>query len=135
MKDRTPRFEQTAIATEPSPSDPRSIVAPSIDWATIDRNARLEHELAKKAIAWVLADRTCEDHSVAITRIEAEAGESLVDEVGGGVSPSVLLTRLECEKISFQLAEQRERRCDDEFRQAARVLVSALEEATGSKDP
>ena len=110
-------------------ADPRALIAPSIDWAAVDRNTDLQHELAKKAIAWVLADRTCEEHSAAIARIESAVGVRMAT---GDAPPDIagaLLAKLEREKIDFRIADQRAQRHDDEFRQVARRLVDALEEA------
>jgi hypothetical protein len=124
---RSPRFEGERLPPEPPHSDPRTLVAPSVDWAAVDRNAALQHELALRAIAWVLADRTCEDRSAALTRIEDEidahmAGRDDLDDRGRD-----LHGQLEREKISFHLTDQNAQKCDDEFRQAARKLVAALE--------
>lgn len=124
---RTPRFEATKVPPEPPRVDSRTIVAPQIDWATVDRNANLQHELAQKAIAWVLADRTCEDHSAAIVRLKDEA--ALLRE------KTELLAKLERENIDFHLADQRAQKCDDEFRQAARKLVAALEPCLSACHP
>lgn len=125
---RTPRFKSTRNPPEAPHVDPRTVVAPSIDWFTVDRHASLKDELDKRAIAWVLADRICEDHSAAITRIEDEIDDRLA---AGDAPPDLgqLLAKLESAKISFRLADQQAQRCNDEFRQAARVLVAALEES------
>ena len=124
---RSPRFEHAATAPEPRPADPRALIAPSVNWGTVDRAADLQHALASRAIAWVVADRTCEEHSAAVTRIKNEVGALIAD----GNAPAdlgELLAKLEGEEVSFHLADQRAQRCDDEFRQAARILVAALEE-------
>jgi hypothetical protein len=130
-KRRAPRFEHTVVPPDPPRADPRAIVTPSIDWIAVDRHASLQHELGKKAIAWVMADRTCEDHSAALARVEDE----IDDRLAAGDAPPDLgheLAKLESAKISFRLADQRAQRCNDEFRQAARVLVAALEDAPGA---
>ncbi len=126
-KRRSPRFEHTRLPPEPPRADPRALVAPAIDWAAVDRAADLQHELTRKAIAWVLADRVADDHSAALARVEDEVehlpkGREL-DEHDRG-----LLKKLEHEEIGFHLASQRAEKCDDEFRQAARRLVAELEE-------
>lgn len=131
---KTPRFETDELPQPPQRVDSRAIVAPSIDWTTVDRNAALQHELAQRGAAWVLADRICEEHAAALTRLEDEI-DSLLPK-GSAPSEHVqdLLKKLEREKIHFQLANQLEDLCDDEFRQAARRLVAALEDARG-EDP
>jgi hypothetical protein len=145
---RSPRFESTEVPPEPPRPDPRTIVAPSINWATVDRTAHLQHELMLKGIAWVLADRVADDHSAALTRLENEVDEHLpkspvflmVTGTTGtlGSAPNEhareLLKKLEHEKIGFHLASQRAEKCDDEFRQAARKLVEALEDAPALLD-
>lgn len=62
MKRRTPRFESTKLLPELPRVDPRTVIAPSIYWAAVDRHVSLQHELAQKAIAWALAESTAEDH-------------------------------------------------------------------------
>ncbi len=104
---RSPCFERKNTSPEPSPVDPRALVAPSIDWATIDRHAALQHELAQRAVTWVLADRACE---TALALVENKE------------TPS----DLEHRKTNFRRADQQAQRCDEEFRQAARRLVDAL---------
>lgn len=123
MKRRSPRFEDTKLPPEPPRADPRATIAPTIDWKTVDRNAGLQHELAKRAIAWVLADRTCEDRSAALARTQDDADARLA----AGAQLQELLAKLEGEKIDFHLASQHAEKCDDEFRQTARKLVEALE--------
>lgn len=125
MKRRSPRFEETRLPPEPPRADPRATIAPTIDWAMVDRNAALQHELSLRAIAWVLADRSAEDNSAICTRLEDE-----IDALRGrdpNVHTQELLTKLESATIDFKLANQRAEKCDDEFRQAARKLVEALE--------
>jgi hypothetical protein len=122
-KRRSPCFEGAKWPPQPPSIDPRTLVAPGIDWAAIDRNASLQHELALRAIAWVLTDRICDDQSAKLTRIEGEIEcSSTLDHRG-----RELLAQLEREKIDFHLASQRAEARDDEFRQAARKLVEALE--------
>lgn len=98
-------------------------LVPSIDWGTVDRMTDLAHELTQKAIAWVLADRVCEDHAAALTRIEDEADAQLSE-----IERALLLGKLERARIDFRLTDQRAQTCDDEFRQTARKLVDALEQ-------
>lgn len=100
------------------------------DWAAIDRTADLQRELARKAIAWVLADRVAEDHSASYDRITKEAEARMREKTEPNVGDCELLAKLEHEKKGFHLADQRAQRCDDEFRQTARKLVAELE-----KDP
>lgn len=124
---RAPRFTHTVETPEPPSADPRALIAPKIDWAAIDRTANLQVELAKKAIAWVVADRTCEEHSATLTRTE----DKIDDCLAAGDAPtdlkSELLAQLERERIDFQLSSRRAEVADDEFRQAARRLVTGLE--------
>jgi hypothetical protein len=139
MMRRSPRFESTKLPPEPPHVDLRATIAPSIDWGTVDRNASLQHELAQKAIAWVLADRIADDHSATLTRLEDEVDAQLprkeaIDAITDKVDLSQpdeqtreLLGKLEYEKIEFHLASRRAEKCDEEFRQAARKLVTALE--------
>jgi hypothetical protein len=126
-KRRSPRFEHARLPPEPPRVDPRTLVAPSIDWAAVDRTSNLQHELTLKAIAWVLADRVAEDHSITLTRIENEIDAQLPRGSAPNEHARELLGKLEHEKIGFHLASQRAEKCDDEFRQAARKLVVALE--------
>ena len=138
---RSPRFESTEVSPEPLRSDPRAVVAPSINWAAVDHVASLQHDLSQKAIAWALADRAAEDQSAACTRIEDEIDALLPkghEVCRARTAPlrfeqpnehmQELLKTLEYETIGFRLANQRAEKCDDEFRQAARKLVTALEE-------
>jgi len=129
-KTHGPRFENTEMPVSPPRPDPRATVAPMIDWAAVDRTANLQHELAKKAIAWVLADRICDDHTASLDRVQDEAnlagflrGKADLDDQG-----RELLGRLEQAKISFKKACRRAEQYDEEFRQAARLLVATLEE-------
>lgn len=101
-------------------------LAPSTNWDAVDRTMDLQHELTQKAIAWVLADRICEDHSVTLVRLEEEVGARLPKGQAPTEHARELLGKLEHEKIGFRLADQRAQKCDDEFRQAARKLVAAL---------
>lgn len=116
MKRRTPRFEDAREATD------------------LDRTLNLQHELAQKAIAWVLADRICDDHAATLTRIEDEVDAHLHRKYPWEEQePSdnrALLGKLEYAKISFQLADQRAQKRDQEFREAAKKLVDALEQQT-----
>jgi hypothetical protein len=123
----------TAVEALPSPADPRALIAPSVDWTMIDRAADLQRELASKAIAWVLADRTCEEHSAALARIEDEFDTQIADGTALADIGGELLNRLDRAKIDFQLADQRAQRHDDEFRQTARRIVATLEETAASR--
>ena len=127
MKRREPRFESTKLPPQPPRVDSRTTIAPSIDWATVDRTMNLQHELAQKAIGWVLADRVAEDHSATLTRLEDEVDKQLPKGSEPSEHARELLGKLEHEKIGFRLASQRAEKCDDAFRQAARKLVVALE--------
>jgi hypothetical protein len=120
MEHRSPRFTSTRLPPTPPRIDPRSIVAPAIDWAKIDQNKALQHELTLRAIAWTLADRQCDDLSAALVRAKTET-----DTLGN--APDAQLAKLERAQINFQRACQRVEECDDEFRQAARKLVDTLE--------
>ena len=123
---RSPRFEGTKLSPEPPRVDPRAILAPSINWATVDRTMNLQHELAQKGIAWVLADRSCEDHSAALARVEDET-ERLRGKTDLDAADRTLLGTLEQKKMSFQIACRSVERCKDEWEQVARSLVAALE--------
>ena len=129
---RSPRFESTEVLPEPSRSDPRAVVAPSINWVAVDHVANLQHDLSQKAITWVLADRAAEDQSATCTRIEDEIDAQLPKGQELNEHAQELHKALEYEKIGFRLANQRAEKCDDEFRQAARKLVTALEEGQGA---
>ena len=124
---RSPRFEDTQVSHEPPRPDPREIVAPSINWAAIDHITDLKHELSLRAIAWVLADRVADDHAATLARIEDETTVHLPKGQEPNTQALDLLKTLEYEKIGFRLAHQSAEKCDDEFRQAARKLVEALE--------
>ena len=99
-------------------------LSPTIDWTAIGRM----DELTQKAFAWVLADRICEDRSAALTRVE-DAKNNIRLLKGHHRD---LHTHLERD---FKIADQRAQKCDDEFRQAARRLVTALEEAAEAAAP
>ena len=119
-------------SSTPASPDPRVLVAPHIDWKTIDRNADLQHELSRKAIAWVIADRACDDQSAVCTRLEDEVDEThLTEKLRTGGAPSAaereLLVKLESEKIAFQVSCHQVEKCEQEFKQAARRLVASLE--------
>lgn len=137
---RSPRFESAKRPPEPPRVDQRAIRAPSINWIAVDRVAYLQHELAQRGIAWALAEREDEEHSAKLTRLEDEVEAALPPkEARAAITGNVelrtpdehakeLLTQLEYAKIGFQLANQHAEKCIDEFRQAARTLVAALEE-------
>ena len=124
---RSPRFADTKLPIEPARVDPRTVVAPSIDWAAVDRTMDLQHKLTQKAIAWVISDRACEERSAALARIEdscaALRGKADLDAVD-----RALLGTLEQEKISFQIACRNVERSEDEWKQLARRLVDTLEQ-------
>jgi len=124
MDHRSPRFTSTRLPPTTPRTDPRTIVAPSVDWAKVDQNLALQHELTLRAIAWTLADRECDDLSAALVRVKdaatAEAGDT---------EPDILIARLEEARNIFQSACRRVEECDDAFRQAARKLVDNLEGA------
>jgi hypothetical protein len=133
MEQRVPHFAATRLPPRPPRIDPRLIVAPSVDWTRVDRTAALQHELALRGIAWVLADRACDDLSAALTRaqdmVDACGGDSATDtpDMVPDDPRSSALTRLEGVRDNFQRACRRVEERDDEFRQAARKLVDALE--------
>lgn len=111
---RSPHFKRTEISADPPRADPRAAVAPAIDWTAIDRHADLQHELTQKAIAWVLADRDCEDRSAALARVQE--------------APDVQRADLKDKDVDFKLACRRVETADSEFRQVARRIVEALEQ-------
>lgn len=127
-KRRTPHFEDTKIPPQPAAIDPRTLVAPGVDWAAIDRNMNLQHELSLKAIAWVLAERACDDCAAKELRAKEAAahlhGKALLDD-----HDQALLTTLEGEKKNFSIACRLLEKRDDEFHQTARKLVEALDES------
>jgi hypothetical protein len=125
---RTPRFETADAPSEPPCPDPRAVVAPSINWAAVDRITNLKDVLAQKAIAWVLSDRIADDHSAKLGRLQDEVAAQLPQGQEPDEHAKELLKTLEYEKIGFHLANQHADKCDDEFRQVARRLVTALEE-------
>jgi len=120
MDHRSPRFTSTRLPPTAPRTDPRAIIAPSINWAKVDQNRALQHELTLRAIAWTLADRQCDDLSAALVCIKDEAN-------GVHTEPNILLSKLEEARTNFRLACRRVEECDDELRQAARELVDALE--------
>jgi hypothetical protein len=126
-KRRSPRFEHTGMPPEMPQADPRTLIAPSITWAAVDRNTSLQSELTKKAIAWVLAARTGEECLTALDHIKDEIGKCLANGDAPADLKSELLTRHEHAKEAFHLADQHEQRCDDEFKQVARLIVAELE--------
>jgi hypothetical protein len=132
MKLRSPRFATTRLPPEPPRGDPRAVVAPSIDWTRVDRTMSLQHELTLKAIAWVIADRACEEFSATLTRIEDET-DRLRGRTKLDASAHELLGKLEQEKISFRIACKNAERCDLEFKQKARTIVAALETGVTTK--
>lgn len=131
---RSPRFENTKLSPTAPRQDPRAMVAPSIDWAAVDRTQSLQHELTLKAIAWVLADRVCEDRA-ANERLAQEAAAPLHGKAQLDDHDLERLAVLERLKIDFRMACWQVERCDDEFRQVARKLVEWLEQGVRSKSP
>lgn len=115
VKLRVPRFEEDVIAPEPPRVDPRMAIDSTINWVAIDQAAALQQELALKAIAWVQADRICEDKSAELARAQDDLADTTTIEV------------------DFKKADQEAQRCDDEFRQAARKLVEILNQVTREK--
>ncbi len=121
-KRRTSRFEQQD-----------EVKPPAVQPLATD----LERELVRKAVAWVLADRTSDDHEAVLSRVEKEVDEHLrslacvENDEHRSVSDreliAVISAKLETAKASFHLADQRAVKCDEEFRQVARKLVEALE--------
>ena len=128
---RSAHFEDTTLPPEPSRVDVRAIIAPTIDWSRVDRTMDFQHKLIQKEIAWVLADRTCEDRSAALARIEDECGP-LRGKTDLDAAERDLLGKLEQEKIAFQIACRNVERCNDERNQLARRLVDMLEEGSSS---
>lgn len=118
---RSPRFTSTRLPPTLPRIDPRTIVAPTVDWAKVDQNKALQHELTLRAIAWTLADRQCDDLSAALVSAKIET------DTPGDTAPDDRLAKLERAQNNFQHGCQRVEECDDEFRQAARKLVDALE--------
>lgn len=124
MARRVPHFATTRLPPTPPRVDPRTLVAPSVDWGMIDRCAALQQALAHHAIAWVLADRDCADLSAALLRVEDDVNSHVSNAEDPG---SDLLVRLEVVRREFQQACQLVEERDDEFRQAARQLTDAME--------
>jgi hypothetical protein len=92
-----------------------------VDWTKVDQNKALQHELTLRAIAWTLADRQCDDLSAALVNAKIETATP------GDTGQDGQLAKLERTQNNFQRACRRVEECDDEFRQAARKLVDALE--------
>lgn len=126
MDHRSPRFTSTRLPPTAPRIDPRRIVAPTIDWVKVDQHRALQHELTLRAIAWTLADRECDDLSATLIRVKDEV------DTPENAATNILLAKLEEARTRFQHACRRVEECDDEFRQAARKLVDALE---GPFDP
>lgn len=127
MGTRSPRFEATKVPPVPPAADPRETASPGIDWAKIDRMQALQHELTLKTVAWVLADRDCEDASAMLTRIEDETGH-LRGKTNLEPSDGELLAKLERAQIDFRIADQKVQKCNDERDQTSRKLVATLEQ-------
>ena len=127
-KQRSPRFEPRACSEAP-PRTSEAVDAVLLAASSSSHLTGLRRLLAQRAIAWVLADRICDDHSAMLTRVEEEVTTSLQARKATSAQDLALLQKLDREKVGFHLADQRAQRCDDEFRQAARDLVAALEKA------
>lgn len=127
MKRRAPNWQRDEPPKSVPPEDQRSVVTPLANWTTVDRLATLQDVLSQKAIAWALADRICDDHSATLARLEKEIDVRLRQDQEPNEEERALLSKLEYAKIGFQLACRRVEKCDDELRQAARMLVDALE--------
>ena len=112
---RSPRFARAEVPPAPPRDDPRAVIAPAIDWTTIDRHADLQRDLALKAIAWVLAERDCEDRSAALVQDARDGRTDRKDK-----------------DVDFKLACKRAETADNEFRQVARRIVDALEQRPSS---
>jgi hypothetical protein len=116
---------------EPKIEDPQPGVALSIDPRAGEHATHLGRELMLKAIAWVLADRICEERSSALTLLEDVAGPLLRPPFRDlSIAELKQLEQLKQAKIDFQSTSQEEDRCNDEFRQTARKLVDTLEKET-----
>jgi hypothetical protein len=126
MEHRSPSFTTTRLPPTPPRDDPRTVVAPLINWPRIDRHEALQHELTLRAIAWVLADRTCDDLSATLARAK-DAADTITRNTTPDEHASSLFTRLEGARVNFKQACRQYEECDEEFRQAARKLVDALE--------
>ncbi len=74
----------------------------------IDGVADFQQELSRRAIAWTLADRECDDLAAALTQV--------------GDEDSARST-----KVTFQRACRRVEECDESLRQGARQLTGMLE--------
>ena len=122
VEHRIPHFLPTRRRPEPPQIDPRTIVAPAIDWTRIDRYNALQHDLSIRAIAWVRADRACDELSATLAHAKDAADACRED-----TPVHVLITRLEEVRIEFKRACRQFEECEDKFRQAAHKLVAALE--------
>lgn len=122
---RSARFEKVAKTPDPQKTDPRATAAPGIDWSRVDRMMDLQYELTKKAIAWVLADRACDD-SAAAENLARDAIAPLHGRADLTVLEQDRFAAHERLKIDFQLACRRVERCDEEFKQLARRIVDML---------
>lgn len=118
----------TSLTPSTPPLDLRGVVAPSIDWAAVDRTASFQHVLTQKALAWAIADRVCEDQAAVVAGIEDKD-----KALHGGKEPELeARAKLARAKSDFQIACRRVEKCDEEFRQAARSLVALLEESSSA---
>lgn len=129
---KAPRFENTELPPTLPRIDPRTQIAPTIDWAAVDRNADLQRELGRKGIAWVIAERNAEDVSARCTRLEDELDARKGRDLDANAV--ALQDELEIASADFHLADQRAQKCEDEFKQAARLLVDGLEAGSLSKE-
>ena len=105
-------FEAPVVAVTTAPAPAHAL--PAVD----PRAANLQQDLVRKAVAWAIADRACEDRSAALAAIEDEASAQPNEHE---------LATLERTRVEFHLADQHAQQCDDEFRQAARKLAAAKE--------
>lgn len=131
---RSARFEKVSKTPVPQTTDPRATAAPGIDWSRVDRMMDLQYELTKKAIAWVLADRACDD-SAAAENLARDAIASLHGRSDLSIQEQERFAEHERLKIDFQLACRRVERCDDEFKQLARRIVDTLTNGEDSNAP
>ncbi len=86
----------------------------------------LERELVKRAVAWVLADRTCDDRMAAVDRVEREIDLHLRNGQASNRDRE-LQKKLKYENIGFTLACERESKCNEDLRAIAKKLVEELE--------
>lgn len=130
MKRRVPQFKKTAEPASPQRSaDAQDAATPMTNWVTIHRILDLQHELTRRAIAWVLADRTCEDAIAVVTRLKTEAADHVRKHFEPDERTQELLAKLEKADLEFQHLDRESVARDEEFRQTARQIVAILESA------